>query len=109
MTKRGRRAMCELESDLCRFSLGLGPLPERLATAPRMEQWHVVIQRVGKAFVMRVGGEVHGHPEIEDGQHIRSPAIVWWDRKDRWVRAPRLLYRLGTPVGKPHLDHPETV
>jgi hypothetical protein len=99
----------ELISDMSRFSLGLGPLPERLAAAPRFEGWHVVIQAVGKSFVMRVGGEVYGHPDIEDGQHIRSPAVVWFDRKDRWVRCPKLLYRLGAPAGKPHLDWPKCI
>ena len=49
---------------------------------------------------MVICGEVHGHPEIADGTSISTPAIMWRDRKDRFVRTATRLYRLGEQIGR---------
>jgi hypothetical protein len=43
--------------------------------------------------------EVRGHPEVQDGQRIKTPAVQWWDRHDRCVLCPNRLFVLGEGVG----------
>jgi hypothetical protein len=45
-------------------------------------------------------GEVRMHPEIDDGQQIATSAIMWFDRKRRFVRTKNRMYVLGDPASE---------
>jgi hypothetical protein len=100
MTKRSEAARRELERDIESYACGEVPSAPAMMRAARVEQWYVMVRRRGKESVMVIRGEVRGHPEIPDGESIQTSAIVWFDRKNRFVRTGTRLYVLGEPVGR---------
>ena len=100
MTKKSRAAKLDLARDIESYTCGERPSPLAMMRAPKLEQWYTAVRRRGKEFVMVICGEVHGHPEIAEGMSISTPAIMWRDRKDRFVRTATRLYRLGEQIGR---------
>lgn len=91
----------ELLRDIESYSCGEQPSPIAMLRARRLEEWAVEIRRVGKEFKLVVNGALYGHPDHEDGGRVTTSAVVWFDRKMRWVRTHSVLYRLGQPAGEP--------
>jgi hypothetical protein len=90
-----RRLMQAIESYTC----GEIPSPLDLRRAPTLKHWEMAVGRSGNEFVLVIKGEVSGHPKIEDGP-IATSAVMWFDRKARFVRTINRLYSLGEPVGR---------
>jgi hypothetical protein len=98
MTKRSKETRRMLLQDIEAYTCGEVPSPLDLQRAPTLERWETAVRRRGKEFVLVVKGEVSGHPEIGDGP-IATSAVMWFDRKGRFVRTIKRLYALGQPVG----------
>jgi hypothetical protein len=98
MTKKSRAAKLELARDIESFTCGEVPSPLAMMRAPKLEHWQSYVRRRGKEFVLVVSGDVYRHPEIDDGQNIQTPAVAWFDRKDRFIRTHSRLYCLGQPA-----------
>jgi hypothetical protein len=98
MTKRSQATKQQLLRDIEAYTCGEVPSPLDLRRAPTLEHWETAVRRRGKEFVLVIKGEVSGHPEIEDGP-IATSAVMWFDRKNRFVRTVNRLYALGEPVG----------
>jgi hypothetical protein len=99
MTKKGEATPRKLMQDVEAYTCGEIPSPLDLMRAAKLEHWHTVIRRRGKEFVMVICGQVHKHPEINDGQAIQSSAVIWLDRKNRFIRTRNRIYALGKPAG----------
>jgi hypothetical protein len=89
----------ELRVDFAAYERGLLPTAAEMTAAPGLDQWWVVVQQIGQVYVARCCGEARNHPEAPDSQRIRTPAVQWWDRHDRWLRCPNRLFVLGEGVG----------
>jgi hypothetical protein len=98
MTKRSQTKQ-QLLRDVEAYTCGEVPSPLDLRRAPTLKHWEMAVRRSGKEFVLVIKGEVSGHPEIEDGP-IATSAVMWFDRKARFVRTINRLYALGEPVGR---------
>ena len=94
MTKKSRAAKLDLARDIESYTCGERPSPLATMRAPKLEQWYTAVRRRGKEFVMVICGE------IAEGMSISTPAIMWRDRKDRFVRTATRLYRLGEQIGR---------
>jgi hypothetical protein len=100
MTKHGQETKRKLMQDVESYTCGEIPSPLDLLRAATLERWQIEIRRRGgEEFVMVMRGEVHKHPEIPDGEHIQTSAVVWFDRKDRFVRTQSRVYALCEPAG----------
>jgi hypothetical protein len=99
MTKHSKEAHRKLLQDIEAFTCGEVPNPLEIMRAAKLENWESLVRRRGKEFVMTIRGDVYRHPEIDDGQNIQTPAVAWFDRRDRWVRTTTRLYVLGQPAG----------
>jgi hypothetical protein len=99
MTKRNQERQRTLMQDIETYTCGEIPSPLDLRRAPTLKHWETAVRRRGKEFVLVIKGEVSGHPEIEDGP-IATSAVIWFDRKARFVRTINRLYALGEPVGR---------
>jgi hypothetical protein len=84
----------DIESYVC------GEAPSALDTlgAPAIDHWSTEVWRIGKWFKLVVRGQALRHPEVQDGDGIVTPAIVWLDRKGRFARTATRLYTLGHPA-----------
>jgi hypothetical protein len=90
-----RKLAADIEAYLC----GEVPNPLDMQRAAKLENWLTEVRRRGAEFVLVVKGDVHQHMEIEKGQPIGSAAVMWFDRKSRFVRTTNRLYALGQPAG----------
>ena len=99
MTKRSKETQRKLQQDIESFTCGEVPNPLEIMRAAKLENWESLVRRRGKEFVMLVRGEVHRHPEIADRTLILTPAVMWRDRKDRFIQTHNRLYALGKPAG----------
>jgi hypothetical protein len=100
MTKRSQETQQMLLQDVEAYSFGEVPSPLDLLRAATLELWDIAVRRRGKEFVMVARGDVHRHPEIDDGTPISTSAIAWFDRKGRFCRTHNRLYALGQPLGR---------
>lgn len=77
-----------------------GKEPDNLETAaaPVLSRW--VLQETRSAF--EVHGIVHGHPNLPDGEMIRTSEIRQIDpaKNPKWLRTESRTYRLGKPMGR---------
>ena len=98
-----KKTWTDLRLDLADYERGLVPTNADMKGAPRLEQWWVVVSQIGQVPVARACGEVYGDPDddIRDGERIKTDAVQWWDRKDRWIRTHHRLFVLGEGVGDP--------
>lgn len=72
-----------------------GPEPDDLQDAPMIDNWFL-IWRDGD--LIRAGGDVHGHPTIDDPWVTTSPVLGYdydFDREEGWLRSISRWYRLG--------------
>ena len=88
-------ALRKLAQDIEAYTCGEVPSPLDMLRASSLENWRTEVQHRGNEFVLVVYGDVHKHPDIDDGQNIQTPAIMWFDRKNRFVRTTNRLYALG--------------
>jgi hypothetical protein len=85
--------------DLADYTTGREPSPLLMLRAPVIEDWSTEVRSVGKEFKLVVTGRAKGHPEYADGDMIASAAVLWFDRKLRWIRTAQRVYRLGEHAG----------
>ena len=104
MAKNSRYRAELLRSDIQVYECGQIPSSIEMDEAAKLENWSTAVRRDGDEFLLVVRGDVYGHPEIDDGQNIRTSAIVWFDRKCRFVRTRNRLYQLGKPADKEGFD-----
>jgi hypothetical protein len=99
MTKRSEATKRKLMQDIEAYTCGEAPNPLHLRRAARLENWSTAVRRRGKEFALAAVGDVYQHPEIADGTNISTPAVMWFDRKARFIRTHNRLYVLGEPAG----------
>jgi hypothetical protein len=104
MTKNSRYKAALLESDIQVYQCGQIPSSIEMEESARLENWSTEVRRRGSEFVVVVKGDVHQHPNISDGQPISTPAVVWFDRKGRFVRTTNRMYVLGQPGDNEGID-----
>jgi hypothetical protein len=97
MTKNSRYRAALL-SDIQVYQCGQIPSSIEMEESAKLENWSTADRRHGDEFVLVGLGDVAGHPEIDDGQHTQTSAIVWFDRKRRFVRTTNRMYVLGQPA-----------
>ena len=87
--------------DLERFECGETPSPIESMRTARLEGWRLRAHPRGKEFVLKAEGTIYGHPdpEVEDGGETVTGALVWVDRRYRFVRSFNRLYLLGEHAG----------
>lgn len=87
--------MKDLLRDLESYCCGETPGTLELLRAPAIEGWSTEIKRRGKEFVLVVAGEARRHPDYANGEPICTGAVLWFDRKARWIRTAHRIYELG--------------
>jgi hypothetical protein len=90
----------DLLNDIENYTSGEVPSPLQMLMVPVIEEWSAKVRRIGKEFKLIVRGQVRRHPEFQDGDPIATEAIVWFDRKSRWIRTRHRLYALGEQAGE---------
>lgn len=90
----------DLARDIEAYTFGETPSPFEMLRAPTIEQWRTEVRRVGKQFKLVVKGEARKHPDYQDGEEIRTAAVLWFDRKERFCRTAQRLYVLGEQFGE---------
>ncbi|MGY0572800.1 hypothetical protein ACTGJ9_018395 [Bradyrhizobium sp. RDM12] len=90
-----------LARDMADYTWDRDPSPRLMLHAPTIEQWQSEVEAVGNEFKMVVSGKVKGHPDpaFQDGDDICTAAVIWFDRKCRWIRTAQRVYRLGEHAG----------
>ncbi len=89
-----------LARDIESYTCGEVPNPLDMQRAASLEHWSTEVRRRGAEFVLVVKGDVRQHPEVEYGQPISTSAVVWFDRKSRFIRTVNRMYVLGQPAGE---------
>lgn len=89
-----------LVRDIECYTCGEQPSPLLMLRAPRIENWSTEIRPIGKEFKLVVKGQAKGHPDYDDGEYICTAAVLWFDRKSRFVRTARCVYQLGEQAGE---------
>jgi hypothetical protein len=82
------------------YGCGEDPSPLVLLRASRLEDWSARIARRGSEYVLMIYGDVYKHPAHSDGTGIKTSAVVWFDRRRRFVRTHNRLYVLGKPASE---------
>jgi hypothetical protein len=90
----------DLLNDIHEYSCGEVPSPLQMLMVPVIGEWTTEVRRIGKEFKLIVRGQVRRHPDYDDGDAICTEAVVWFDRKSRWIRTRHRLYALGEPAGE---------
>jgi hypothetical protein len=93
----GEAAKRDLLRDIECYTCGEPPSALLMLRAPIIENWSTEVRRRGKEFIMVVRGENMRHPEFQDGSPISTSAIMWFDRKCKFVRTTTRVYALGEP------------
>lgn len=88
----------DLLRDIESYTCGETPSALDTLSAPAIEGWSCEVKRIGKWFKLVVRGQALRHPEVQDGDDIVTPAIMWLDRKCRFARTATRLYTLGEPA-----------
>lgn len=83
-----------LDEDVDRYMRNLFPQEIEMQIAPWLDDWAVLVANEGGQQVLKIMGRAHGHPEIEDGERMRTGRLVWVDPHMRWARATDRLWRL---------------
>ncbi|ABE39356.1 hypothetical protein IP86_02890 [Rhodopseudomonas sp. AAP120] len=83
-----------LDDDFDGYLRNVPPSEVEMQIAPRMKEWATLITNENGRQVLKLMGRAHGHPEIEDGENMRTGRLVWVDPHMRWARATDRLWRL---------------
>lgn len=84
----------DAENALARLERGEMPSVEELAKAPRLDFWYLTEHHSALAL----GGVVTGHPNLEDGAHIYTSALLWMADEKNSARTVSRFYKLGMPL-----------
>jgi hypothetical protein len=86
----------KLRNDFDAYLRGEDPPGVVLATAPRLDDWAVVVNKSpgDGTWRMTLVGNVRGHPKQPDGRKIQTSPVVWMDRMGRWARTVSRVYAL---------------
>jgi hypothetical protein len=90
----------DLLRDVECYACGEDPSPLVMLRAPRLDNWRASVRRRGKEFVTVINGAVSRHEEYPDGEGISTGAVVWFDRRRRFVRTHNRLHALGKPAAE---------
>lgn len=83
-----------MDDDFDGYLRNVLPSDVEMQIAPRLEEWAALITTEHGRQVLKLMGRATGHPEIEDGEHMRTGRLVWVDPHMRWARATDRLWRL---------------
>ncbi len=86
----------KLRSDFESYLRGEEPPESEVATAPRLDEWEVLITKSSDDGTYRATlmGTVINHPNEDDGRVIQASPLVWIDHRSRWARTRSRLYVL---------------
>ena len=98
----------DLARDIEAYGLGETPSPFEQLRAPTIENWTTQVRRIGKEFKLVVMGQARKHPDYQDGDHICTAAVHWFDRHERFIRTAHRIYVLGEQAGDIPLDGIDT-
>ncbi|CUT13433.1 hypothetical protein BF49_4513 [Bradyrhizobium sp.] len=87
-----------LRNDIESYLRGEEPPAKALAKAPRLEQWAPGI--TGSPYSLVLRGLAVGHQLVPNWKSTETAEVVWLDRKGRWARTRRMLWKLGQPEGR---------
>src|SRR3546814_3145469 len=76
---------------LARLERGESPSAAELASAPQLDFWYLT----ERGLVLALGGIVTGHPNLADGAHVRTSALLWIADDKSIARTISRFYRLG--------------
>src|SRR3546814_1628932 len=65
-----RHTICALVTGVQTCAL---PISAELASAPQLDFWYLT----ERGLVLALGGIVTGHPNLADGAHVRTSALLW--------------------------------
>src|SRR3954454_8350614 len=88
-----------LARDIECYTCGEEPSPLLMLRCPRIEFWSSEVRTVGKAVKLVVHGQTRQPPDSADGEEICMSAVMWFDRKHRWIRTAHRVFELGQPAG----------
>src|SRR3546814_1327962 len=86
-----RHTICALVTGVQTCAL---PISAELASAPQLDFWYLT----ERGLVLALGGIVTGHPNLADGAHVRTSALLWIADDKSIARTISRFYRLGTPL-----------
>src|SRR3546814_2406378 len=75
---------------LARLERGESPSAAELASAPQLDFWYLT----ERGLVLALGGIVTGHPNLADGAHVRTSALLWIADDKSIARTISRFYRL---------------
>jgi hypothetical protein len=90
----------DLMNDVENYTCGEMPLPLEVLIAPAIDNWSTEVRHRGKDYILVVQGTIKRHPEHEDGDQITTAAVLWFDRKARFIRTHARVFSLGEPAGE---------
>jgi hypothetical protein len=100
-TNKDKQMMTALSADLAFYALGGVPPEAELAMKPKIENWQVVVAKVGNVNALAVKGKIFRSKAVpEDGRRFLSRPVIWFDRRHRFIRCAESLYELGRQVGQ---------
>ena len=100
-TNKDKKMATALGADLAFYALGGVPSEAELAMRPKIENWQVVIAKVGNVNALAVKGKIfRSKAAPEDGWRFLSRPVIWFDRRHRFIRCAESLYELGRQVGQ---------
>lgn len=79
---------------LARLERGETPSAAELASAPQIDFWYLTEH----GLVLALGGVVTGHPNLADGAHVCTSALLWIADDKKTARTLSRFYRLGVPL-----------
>ena len=90
----------DLLNDIENYTCGEVPSPLEVLVAPMIDNWTSKVRRRGQEFICVVKGDVKRHPDFADGAPITTGAVLWFDRKGRFVRTGARVFNLGEQAGQ---------
>jgi hypothetical protein len=103
-TKKAKEQAAKHRTDLAFYACGGVPSAAELAVCPSLNSWHVVISRLFDVNQLGIKGRIYRHGAIPDGTAFTTRAVLWFDRKQRFVRCASGLFALGLQVGQQEVE-----
>jgi hypothetical protein len=97
MSSPFKKAQETLRREIDSYARGNVPSALALLQAPRVDNWVAEVKPRRTEFVLVITGDVTKHPDNDDGDTIQTSAVLWFDRKRRFVRSLTKIYALGKP------------
>lgn len=93
-TKELLQRLQNAKEAIARLDRGEAPSAAELASAPQLDFWYLTEH----GLVLCLGGVVTGHPNLADGAHVCTSALLWVADDKKAARTLSRFYRLGAPL-----------